>query len=296
MTTMRGTTCLVTGGTSGIGKSTAWELARRGATVAIVGRDAEKTARVADAIRVGTGNVAVDAFVADLSSQREVRRLVEEFEDRHARLHVLLNVAGAVFLRRRESVDGIEMTFALNHLGPFLLTNLLLDTLVRSAPARVVTVSSGAHASGRIDFSDLQGERSFGPRKYDDSKLANVLFTVELARRLEGTGVTANALHPGFVATGFATNNGALVAALVRTLAPLFGRSPAQGARTPVHLATSPAVEGVSGKYFYDSRMVAAAPQAHDTAVARRLWEVSATLVAGCGADGVAGAYPAAAR
>lgn len=203
MTTMQGKVCLITGGTNGIGKSTAHELARMGATVVIVGRDAQKTSRVVEEIRQASGNNSVDSLLADLSSRQEVRRLANEFESKYPRLHVLLNNAGGVFMRRQLSVDGIETTFALNHLAPFLLTNLLLERLIASAPARIVNVSSGAHTSGKIEFDNLQGERDYGPRAYGNSKLATILFTMELARRLEGTGVTANALHPGFVSTGF---------------------------------------------------------------------------------------------
>lgn len=279
MSTMRGRTCLVTGGTNGIGKSTALRLARLGATVVITGRNAEKTARVVEELRAASGNDAVDALLADLSSQGEVRRLAAEFRTRYPHLHVLIHNAGAFFLRRQVSVDGIEMTLAVNHLASFLLTDLLLGTLRASAPARIVVVSSAVHASGRIDFGDLQGERRYRPRAYDDSKLANLLFTTELARRLEGTGVTVNALHPGFVATGFAKNNGRLVAALVSLLAPLVARSPHKGAATSVHLASSPSVAGTTGKYFYDSHEVPPARHAGDVDVAARLWEASARLV-----------------
>jgi NAD(P)-dependent dehydrogenase (short-subunit alcohol dehydrogenase family) len=182
-------------------------------------------------------------------------------------------------MRRQLRWNGIEMTFALNHLASFLLTNLLLDTLKASAPARIINVSSNAHTSGKIEFDNLQGEREYSPRAYDNSKLANILFTMELARRLEGTGVTVNALHPGFVSTGFAKNNGKVIAALVSIFAPLVARSPAKGAETSIYLASSPSVEGITGKYFYDSHVISAAPQATDMAVARKLWDVSAELV-----------------
>jgi len=276
---MNGKICLVTGGTSGIGKATAQALAQMGATVVIAGRNAPRTAQLVGEIRSASGNKNVDSLLADLSSQQEVRRLANEFKSKYSHLHVLLNNAGAVFLKRQLSVDGIEMTFALNHLGSFLLTNLLLDTLKASAPARVINVSSNAHASGKIEFDNLQGERGYSPRVYENSKLANILFTIELARRLEGTGVTVNALHPGFVATGFAKNNGKVIAALVSTFAPLVARSPAKGAETSIYLASSTDVDGITGKYFYDSHMLPAAPQATDTLVARKLWGVSAKMV-----------------
>ena len=183
-----------------------------GATVVIVGRDAQKTAQVVEEIRTATGNQNVDWLLADLSSQQDIRRLASEFKSKYSHLHVLLNNAGGTFMTRQLSVDGIEMTFALNHLAYFLLTNLLLDTMKASAPARIINVSSDAHSGGKIDFDNLQGERSyssFGP--YGNSKLANILFTTELARRLEGTGVTVNALHPGLTSTGFGKNNPGLL-------------------------------------------------------------------------------------
>src|SRR5688572_11336879 len=255
---MNGKICLVTGGTNGIGKIAARELARMGATVVIVGRDAQKTSQVVEEIRTASGNKNVDSLLADLSSQQEVRRLADEFKSKYSHLHVLLNNAGGFFMRRQRSVDDIEMTFALNHLAYFLLTNLLLDTIKASAPARIINVSSDAHTSGKIEFDNLQGERNYSPRAYDNSKLANILFTMELARRLEGTGVTVNALHPGFVATGFAKNNGKVFAALISIFTPLVARSPAKGAETSVYLASSPSVQVITGEYFFDSQMIPA--------------------------------------
>jgi retinol dehydrogenase 12 len=276
---MNGKICLVTGATNGIGKATVRALAQMGATVVIVGRNAQKTSQVVEEIRAASGNKNVDSLLADLSSQLEVRRLAMEFKSKYSHLHVLLNNAGAVFMKRQLSVDGIEMTFALNHLAYFLLTNLLLDTLKASAPARIINVSSGAHTSGKIEFDNLQGEKVYSPRVYENSKLANILFTRELARRLEGTGVSVNALHPGFTATGFAKNNGKAIAALVSIFAPLVARSPAKGAETTIYLASSPRVEGITGKYFYNSRVIPAATQATDMVVARKLWEGSAEMV-----------------
>ena len=247
---MQGRICLITGGTNGIGKSTAQELARMGATVVIVGRNAQKTSQVVEEIRAASGNNTVDSLLADLSSQQDVRHLANEFKSKYSHLHVLLNNAGSVFLQRQLSVDGIEMTFALNHLAYFLLTNLLLDTIKAGAPARIINVSSGAHTAGRIEFDNLQGERNYGTNAYGNSKLANILFTMELARRLEGSGVTVNALHPGFVATGFAKNNGRVIAALVSLFTPLVARSPAKGAETSIYLASSPSVEWHYGEIF----------------------------------------------
>ena len=276
---MNGKICLVTGATNGIGKATAQALAQMGATVVIVGRNAPKTAQLVEEIRAASGNRNVDSLLADLSSQQEVRRLANEFKSKYSRLHVLLNNAGGFFMRRQLSVDGLEMTFALNHLAYFLLTNLLLDIIKASAPARIINVSSDAHASGKVEFDNLQGERAFSPRAYDNSKLANILFTMELARGLEGTQVTVNALHPGFVATGFAKNNGKVMATLVSIFAPLVARSPAKGAQTSIFLASSPSMEGMTGKYFYDSQVIAAAPQSTDMVVARKLWDASTEMV-----------------
>ncbi len=277
--TMQGKICLITGGTNGIGKSTAQELARMGATVIIVGRNAQKTAQVVEEIRAASGNKNVDSLLADLSSQQEVRRLANEFKSKYSHLHVLLNNAGGVFMQRQLSVDGIEMSFALNHLAYFLLTHLLLDTIKASAPARIINVSSRAHTSGKIEFDNLQGERDYSLGMYGNSKLANILFPLELTRRLEGTGVTVNALHPGFVATGFAKNNGKIIATLVSLFAPLVARSPAKGAETSIYLASSPDIEKITGKYFYDSKVTVTARQATDMEVAKKLWDVSAEMV-----------------
>lgn len=276
---MNGKICLVTGGTNGIGKATAQALARLDATVVIVGRNASKTTQLVEEIRAASGNKNVYSLLADLSSQQEIRHLANEFKSKYSHLHVLLNNAGGYFMQRQLSADGIEMTFALNHLAPFLLTDLLLDTIKASTPARIINVSSGAHTSGKIEFDNLQGEREYHPSAYGNSKLANILFTVELARRLEGSGVTVNALHPGFVATGFAQNNGKVIAAIISLITPLVARSPAKGAETSVYLASSPSVEGITGKYFYDSREVPAAPQATDKMIARKLWDVSMEMV-----------------
>ncbi len=284
MTTMQGKVCLITGGTNGIGKVTAQALAGMGATVIIVGRSAAKTAGVADEIRAASGNQNIDFLLADLSSQQEIRRLASEFKARYSELHVLVNNAGALFLSRQSTVDGFEMTFALNHLAYFLLTNLLIDTIKASAPARIINVSSGAHRGGKIDFSNLQSERSFSAfGAYSNSKLANILFTIERARRLEGTGVTVNALHPGFVNTGFGRQgSNTLTNILLQVyglIVPLIARTPEKGAETSIYLASSPDVQGVSGKYFFDCKAIAPAPQATDMAVARRLWDVSADMV-----------------
>ena len=279
-TNMSGKICLVTGATNGIGKAAAQALAQMGATVVIVGRSAPKTALLVEEIRAACGNQNVDSLLADLSSQQEVRRLADEFKSKYPHLHVLLNNAGGTFTTRQLSVDGIEMTFALNHLAYFLLTNLLLDTIKASTPARIINVSSDVHSSGKIDFDNLQGERfysSFGP--YGNSKLANILFTTELARRLEGTGVTGNALHPGFTSTGFGKNNPGFLMKIMGVLVPLIARSPEKGAATSIYLASSPEVQSITGKYFVDCKVTQPAPQATDMAVARKLWDISAEMV-----------------
>jgi retinol dehydrogenase-14 len=277
---MTGKTVLITGGTGGIGKATAIGLARAGARVGIVGRDATRGEAAAAEIRSASGNPSVDVFTADMSSQAEVRRLAAEVLDRYPRLDVLVNNVGGFWAHRRVTADGLEHTFAVNHLAGFLLTNLLLDRLVASAPARVVTVSSGAQSMGRIDFDDLQGARKYsGQRAYNQSKLANVMFTFELARRLEGTGVTANVLHPGVTRTAFGAEDQAWYFTTGSGLARRFMKSPEQGAQTPILLASSPEVEGVSGTYFANGKPKEANKLAYDTDAAARLWRVSAELV-----------------
>ncbi len=269
---------MVTGANAGIGKVTARELAKMGATVIMVARDrARGEAALAD-VRAASGNSRVSLMLADLSSMASIRQLAADFQAQYDRLHVLVNNAGAFFAQRQESVDGLEMTFALNHIGYYLPTLLLLDTIKASAPARIVNVSSGAHFGGKIDFADLQAKNGYaGFRTYSNSKLANVLFTYELARRLAGTGVTVNCLHPGFVASNFAKNNGAL-ARLGMTLLRPFALSVDKGAETSIYLASSPEVEGVTGKYFDKKRAVKSSAQSYDAALARRLWEVSAEI------------------
>jgi len=276
---MIGKICLVTGATNGIGKATAQALAQLGATVVIVGRDAQKAAQITEEIRAATDNHNIDWLLADLSSQQEIRRLAEEFKSKYAHLHVLLNNAGGTFATRQLSVDGIEMTFALNHLAYFLLTNLLLDTMEASTPARIINVSSDAHSGGKIEFDNLQGERSYTSFKpYGNSKLANILFTSELARRLEGTGVTVNALHPGLTSTGFGKNNPGFFMKIMGAVIPLVARSPEKGAETSIYLASSPEVQSITGKYFVDCKVTQPALQAADRAVASKLWDVSAEM------------------
>jgi retinol dehydrogenase 14 len=279
-TSMTGKVVLITGATGGIGRATAVGLAAMGARVGITGRDLGRTRAAAAEIRAATGNSPVDAFAADLSSQAEVRRLATEVLEAYPRLDVLINNVGGFWATRHLTADGLERTFAVNHLAGFLLTNLLLDRLAASRPARVVTVSSGAQSMGTIQFDDLQAERSYsGQTAYNQSKLSDVLFTYELARRLAGTGVTATALHPGVVNSGFGAEDPSWVFKVLVPLVRPFMKSPERGAETSIHLASSPAVEGVTGTFFAKSRPRKSNPLSYDVAAARRLWQVSADLV-----------------
>jgi NAD(P)-dependent dehydrogenase (short-subunit alcohol dehydrogenase family) len=271
--------CLITGATLGIGRETALGLARRGAHVAIVGRDAHRTRAAAEWIGQEAGTKEVASLPADLSSLADVRRLAREFKARYSRLDVLVNNAGGIFTRREVTVDGFERTWALNHLSYFLLTQELLELLKASASARIVNVASTMHTGGTIDFDDLQGERSYGAiRAYGQSKLANVLFTYALARRLEGSGVTANCLHPGGVATGFGQNTPGALKLLMRLARP-FLITPEQGAATSIYLVSSPEVEGVSGGYFAKCKPADSSAASHDEALQEQLWALSLTQI-----------------
>ena len=273
-------TILITGATNGIGLVAARELAKMGAGIVIVSRSAERCAAVTEQIKGETGNSRVEYIVADLSTHAGTQKTAHEFKKRHMRLDVLLNNAGAMFMQRQLSADGIEMTWALNHLGYFVLTMLLLDTMKNSGAARIVNVSSDAHRSGKMNFDDLQMEKSYaGIAAYQQSKLANILFTYELARKLEGSKVTTNVLHPGLIRTGFNRNNGAVMSLVMGLLAP-FSRNAAEGAQTSIYLASSPEVEGVSGKYFEDSKAVPSSPASYNRAAAERLWQVSLEMIA----------------
>jgi NAD(P)-dependent dehydrogenase (short-subunit alcohol dehydrogenase family) len=277
---MTGKVVLVTGGTGGIGKATAMGLAALGARVGITGRDLARAERVAAEIRTASGNPAVDAFAADMSSQAEIRRLAVAVLDAYPRLDVLVNNVGGFWAHRHQTVDGLEHTFAVNHLASFLLTNLLLDRLKASAPARVVTVSSHVQAEGRIDFDNLQGACDYsGQTAYSQSKLANVMFTNELARRLGGSGVTATCLHPGFVRTDFGAEDQAWFFSVISNVVRPFLKTPAQGARSSIHLASSPDAEGVTGQFFVNGKPKAANKVAYDPAMLARLWQTSVGLV-----------------
>lgn len=279
---MQGKICLITGATAGIGLVTAQALAQRGATLVIVGRNPTKCAATVEQLKQSSGNSHISALLGDLSLQSQVRQVAAQFLQRFDRLDVLINNAGAHFMNRQETPEGIELTFATNHLSYFLLTHLLLDRLKASAPARIVNVASDAHTGAKLDFADLQNRQQYaglGFQPYAQSKLANILFTYELARRLAGTGVTVNTLHPGFVATNFATNNGWLARLLMKWVLHRFAISPEAGAQTTIYLATSPEVEDVTGTYFVKQRAVASAPASYDQAAAQKLWAISAQMV-----------------
>ncbi len=281
---MQGRTVVVTGGNSGIGLETAEALAGMGARVIVTARNADKgRAAVADIVLRLGGHAQVQLVVFDLADLTTVRRGSDEILEQAPRLDVLVNNAGVVLSERHVTVDGFEATFATNHLGPFLLTNLLLDRLRASAPARIVNVASTAHNTARkgIPFDDLQSKKRYrGMRVYGESKLANILFTLELARRLAGTGVTANALHPGTVRTGYGADGDArgFLALGIKVAKPFF-LSPAKGARTSIYLASSPAVEGVTGEYFDKCKPAKPRRWAQDAEAAQRLWQVSEELV-----------------
>jgi retinol dehydrogenase 14 len=276
---MNGKTVLVTGATNGIGEVAALELARMGASVCIVARNRAKGEAVLEEIEKATGNANLELFVADLSSMNDVRRVAEEFKAKHPRLDVLINNAGGWFDKPQTTADGLEYTFAFNHLAYFLLTNLLLDALKQSAPSRIVNVSSEAQSNGKINFDDLQSERKYSSfSAYSQSKLANVMFTYALARRLEGSGVSVNALHPGFVNTGFGDNSSGFVR-LVFPLIKRFAITPEQGADTMIYLASSPDVEGVTGRYFDKRKPKASSAISNDRDAQEKLWDASAKLV-----------------
>ena len=275
---MGGKTVLITGGTSGIGKAMAVAMTAMGANVVVVGRNPARGKAAVEEIKARSYSESVELMLADLSVQSEVRRLAEEFLERYDRLDVLANNAGLVQSKRTETPDGIETTLAINHLAPFLLTNLLIERLEQSAPSRVITVSSEAQRWGNVDFEDMQSRRKYrGFPVYGMTKLANIMFTYELAERLSGTGVTANCLHPGSVGTNFGQNNRGPMALFFRTFKP-FMRSPEQGADTLIWLASSPEVEGISGMYFSDRKVIEAKKVTCDPAARRRLWEISEDL------------------
>ena len=279
---MKNKVVMVTGATNGIGLESAKALAALGATIVGVGRNPQKCTEATQQIKAATGNSGVEFLVADLSVQAQVRQLAETFKQKYNRLDVLLNNAGGYFAKRDVSADDTEMTWALNHLNYFLLSDLLLDVIKASAPARIVNVSSGAHTGAkRINFEDVEFKTGYsGWSAYSHSKLANVMFTYALARRLDGTKVTATVLHPGFVATGFGHNNGGLMRTGMNVVQKIAAKKPEQGAATSVYLASSSEVEGVTGKYFSDSKETKSASASYDVSAQQRLWELSEQMVA----------------
>ena len=269
---------LITGATNGIGKTAALDLAKMGAEVIIVGRNEQKTRRVLDELKTASGSDRLDMLIADLSSIEQIRRAADEFRGRYERLDVLLNNAGAIFPKYQESADGLEMTFALNHISYFLLTHLLLDNLKQTAQtqgeARIINVSSSAHRGAQFNGPDEANAYS-SSRSYGKSKLANVLFTYDLARRLEGTGVTVNAVHPGLGDTGFGSEFKGFLGWLIKVLQMTVARSPEKGAETLVYLASSPEARGIDAKYWKDKKQVESSKASFDVEQQRRLWELS---------------------
>lgn len=266
---MQNRICLLTGASAGIGKATALGLAQQGATVVMVARSAERGQAALAEIQQATGNTKLHLLIADLASQAEIRRLAEDFQAQFSELHVLINNAGVISATRQVTVDGYELQFAVNHLAYFLLTHILLDTLKASAPSRIINVSSQVHSWATLNFEDLQSEQNYEPRKvYGMTKLANVYFTVALAQRLVGTGVTVNCLHPGVIQTQLMRDYGTAMS----------GDTPEAGAHTSIYLATSPSVGSITGGYFVNQRQAEAAEKSQNSAIAERLWAVSAQM------------------
>jgi NAD(P)-dependent dehydrogenase (short-subunit alcohol dehydrogenase family) len=281
---MQGKTVVITGGTSGIGEVAAIALAKMGACIVLVARSRARGEETLAKLKAAAPGGRAYAFYADLSSISEMKRVAAEIAASESRIDVLINNAGALFNRREVSVDGLEMTFATNHMAYFVVTNGLLDTLLATPGARIVSTASDAHKGAKLDFDDLQSEKSYsGFGVYGKSKLCNILFTRELARVIDGSGVTANCLHPGFVATRFGDNSGGVMSYLIRAAKPLGGLSPEKGAETIVYLASSPDVAKKSGGYYYKNRLATPTREAQNDADAKRLWDISAKL-AGIGA------------
>lgn len=277
---MQGKTVVVTGGTSGIGEVAALRLAEKGARIVLIARDQTRAAATLAKLKNANPSAAHAAHYGDLSALAEMKRVAGEVAAAEPRIDVLVNNAGAVFLSRKTSVDGLEMTFATNHMAYFVVTNILLDQLKATPGARVVSTASDAHRSGKLDFDDLQSEKSYGSfRVYGTSKLCNILFTRELARRLDGADVTANCLHPGFVGTRFGQNNASnILTKLLRDAVMSLGISPEEGAKTIIHLASSPDVATISGEYFYKCKVAEPTAAAQNDDDAKRLWDVSAKI------------------
>ena len=278
---MSGKKCLVTGATAGIGKVTATALAKMGANLVITGRNHQKTMDIIQEIIKITGNQSVEFLIADFSDLAQVRTLASEFKDRYSQLDVLINNAGTYFNSRVDTPYGVEMTFLVNHLAPFLLTNLLLDHLKASPSARIINVSSEAHRQDQMDFSNLGFTKGyFGMKAYARSKLANILFTYALVQQLDNTNVTVNALHPGHVATDIWKTNFPLIGPLLKWIMSLVALTPEEGADNSIYLATSPEVEGITGKYFIKRELALSSPISYDVKIAQKLWKISEDITA----------------
>jgi len=277
---LKGKVCMVTGGTAGIGKVTARELAKKGARVVITGRNEVKADAVTRWIIQESGNEEVHYYLADFSDLEQVRKLVSDFKDDNPRLDVLVNNAGGFYNRHQKTEYGVEMSFLVNHLAPFLLTNLLMDVIKNSETARIVNISSDAHKQGRIDFEDLAFDRNYlGIKAYGRSKLANILFTYELAERLENSGVSVNALHPGHVATDIWKNDFGYLGPVLKWIVQKFALSPTEGAENSIYLSSAEEVEGVTGKYFVGRSPVKSSKISYDQELAKKLWVLSSKLV-----------------
>jgi len=280
MSTMKEKVCVVTGSNSGIGKETATELANMGATVVMVIRNRERGEAARVEIIKKTGNSSTDLMICDLSSMESIRQFAEAFKKKYDRLHVLINNAGAVFEDRQVTIDGFERTLAVNYLAPFLLTHELLPLLQSSAPSRVINITSGLHTAGKIDFDDLQSKKKYNSTTaYANAKLMVVMFTYELARRLEGTFVTVNVVHPGFVATNLGRNTGSIRSSIMFTLMRPFQISSKKGAETSVYLASSSEVEGLTGRYFKRKQESTSSPASYDKQMQKRLWDATIELL-----------------
>ncbi len=271
---MHGKICMITGANSGIGKATALSIAEMGAVVIMICRDKNRGESAQKEIINETGNKSVDLLICDLTSQESIYKLVENFKKKYQKLHVLINNAGVVKTNRTLTIDGFETTFAVNYLAPFLLTNLLLDILKKSVPSRIVNVSSGIHKNGNINFDDLQAENKYRSYKaYGQSKLALILFTYELSKKIKGTGVTVNALHPGFTRTNIGRDYSVFIRAFTK-----LSKNPKKGAETSIYLATSPEVEGITGKYFIKKQQTMSSKDSYNKELAKELWKVSLEL------------------
>lgn len=267
---------VITGANSGMGKATSIELARTGATVIMVCRDKKRGEAALKEVQNESGNHSVKLMICDLGSLKSIRAFCTEFKENYQRLDVLINNAGVILPGRHETTDGYELQFGVNHLGHFLLTNLLLDRIIASAPARIINVSSGAHKVGKIHFEDVNLKKNYQLwRAYGQSKLANILFTYKLAEKLKGTGVTVNCLHPGAVATNMGINRKTGFGTLITRILKPFFQTAEQGAATSIYLATSKEVEGITGKYFYRKKPISSSKRSYDKDLADRLWTLS---------------------